>query len=55
MWRDLKVRYKQTVVGLAWALFEPLVMTVIFGYHRAQFEASSEECRFTATGGDITE
>ena len=30
VWRDLKVRYKQTVVGLAWALFEPLVMTVVF-------------------------
>ena len=55
VWRDLKVRYKQTVVGLAWALFEPLAMRVIFGYHRTQFEASSEECRFTATGGDITE
>jgi lipopolysaccharide transport system permease protein len=30
VWRDLKIRYKQTVVGLAWALFEPLVMTMIF-------------------------
>ncbi len=30
VWRDLKVRYKQTVVGLAWALFEPPVMTVVF-------------------------
>ena len=30
VWRDLKVRYKQTVVGLAWALFEPLTMTLIF-------------------------
>lgn len=30
VWRDLKVRYKQTVVGLAWALFEPLAMTLIF-------------------------
>lgn len=34
-WRDLAVRYKQTVVGLAWALIQPLatmaVFTVIFG------------------------
>ena len=30
VWRDLKVRYKQTVVGLAWVLFEPLAMTMIF-------------------------
>jgi lipopolysaccharide transport system permease protein len=35
IWRDLKVRYKQTVIGAAWALFQPaftaLVYTLIFG------------------------
>lgn len=35
VWRDLKVRYKQTVIGAAWALFQPLftalVYTFIFG------------------------
>jgi lipopolysaccharide transport system permease protein len=35
-WRDLKVRYKQTVVGVAWAVFQPLVamvvMSIFFGY-----------------------
>lgn len=34
-WRDLAVRYKQTVIGAAWALIRPLltmiVFTVIFG------------------------
>jgi homopolymeric O-antigen transport system permease protein len=34
-WRDILVRYKQTVIGLAWALIRPLltilVSTVIFG------------------------
>ncbi|MBS1188464.1 MAG: type transporter [Rhodocyclaceae bacterium] len=34
-WRDLLVRYKQTAIGLAWALLRPLVamvaFTVIFG------------------------
>jgi len=29
-WRDLKVRYKQTVLGMAWALLQPLLMTMIF-------------------------
>jgi lipopolysaccharide transport system permease protein len=29
-WRDLKVRYKQTVVGIAWVLFQPLVSMVVF-------------------------
>lgn len=34
-WRDISVRYRQTVVGVAWALLQPLltmlVMTAIFG------------------------
>jgi lipopolysaccharide transport system permease protein len=35
VWRDFKVRYKQTVLGIAWAVLQPvfmmLVFTVIFG------------------------
>src|SRR5438067_12134218 len=34
-WRDILVRYKQTVIGVAWALVRPvltiLVFTLIFG------------------------
>src|SRR6476620_10044436 len=34
-WRDISVRYKQTVIGAAWALIRPflamVVFTVIFG------------------------
>lgn len=29
-WRDVKVRYKQTVIGIAWALLQPLLTMVIF-------------------------
>ena len=33
-WRDILVRYKQTVIGLAWAVIRPflimLVVTVVF-------------------------
>ncbi len=29
-WRDIKVRYKQTVVGIAWAVIQPLVATALF-------------------------
>lgn len=29
-WRDIKVRYKQTVVGVAWVLLQPIATTVIF-------------------------
>ncbi len=34
-WRDIKVRYKQTVIGFAWAVIRPvltmIIFTVIFG------------------------
>jgi len=29
-WRDIKVRYKQTVLGIAWAVFQPLFTMIIF-------------------------
>ncbi len=29
-WRDIKVRYKQAVLGIAWALLQPIVTTIIF-------------------------
>ncbi len=36
IWRDLKARYKQTVLGAAWAILQPLLATmvfsIIFGY-----------------------
>jgi len=35
-WRDLKVRYKQTVLGAAWAIIQPfftmVVFSIFFGY-----------------------
>ena len=35
VWRDVKVRYKQTVIGIAWAVLQPLasmlIFTLIFG------------------------
>lgn len=34
-WRDIAVRYKQTVIGIAWALLQPfltmIIMTTVFG------------------------
>ncbi len=29
-WRDFKVRYKQTALGAAWAIFQPLLAMIIF-------------------------
>ena len=30
VWREVKVRYKQTAIGAAWAIFQPLMTMVIF-------------------------
>ncbi len=29
-WRDIKVRYKQTVIGIAWSIIRPLLTMIIF-------------------------
>ncbi len=29
-WRDLKVRYKQTAIGVLWAIFQPFITMVVF-------------------------
>jgi lipopolysaccharide transport system permease protein len=29
-WRDLAVRYKQTVIGVAWAVIRPFLTMVVF-------------------------
>jgi lipopolysaccharide transport system permease protein len=31
-WRDIKVRYKQTVLGVAWAILQPFLTMVIFSF-----------------------
>jgi len=35
-WRDIKVRYKQTILGIAWAIIQPffamVVFSIFFGY-----------------------
>lgn len=30
VWRDIKVRYKQTLLGFGWAIISPLMLTVVF-------------------------
>jgi homopolymeric O-antigen transport system permease protein len=30
IWRDVKVRYKQTVLGVAWAIIQPLATMIVF-------------------------
>src|SRR5882672_934198 len=30
IWRDVKVRYKQTFIGVGWAIIQPVMSMVIF-------------------------
>ncbi len=30
IWRDVKIRYKQTILGASWAVLQPLMMMVVF-------------------------
>ena len=30
VWRDLKVRYRQTFLGVAWVILQPVLMTLVF-------------------------
>lgn len=42
-WRDVKVRYKQTLLGAAWAILQPLATMVVFSlfFRRAAADLSS--------------
>jgi lipopolysaccharide transport system permease protein len=31
-WRDIKVKYKQTILGFAWAILQPALMMIIFTF-----------------------
>ncbi len=32
IWRDIKVRYKQTLLGAAWAIIQPLLTMIVFNF-----------------------
>src|SRR5438128_678391 len=32
VWRDIKVRYAQTVLGAVWTVFQPLAMMLVYTY-----------------------
>lgn len=36
-WRDLKVRYKQTAIGVLWAVFQPFITMVVFSVFFGNF------------------
>src|SRR5881397_1610283 len=43
VWRDVKVRYKQTVIGVGWAIIQPFFTMVIFSFFFGQLAKISSE------------
>lgn len=41
-WRDIKVKYKQTVLGFAWAIIQPLVLMALFSLAGTALNIPSE-------------
>src|SRR5262249_26800642 len=37
IWRDIVIRYKQTILGSAWAILQPLLMMLIFTFVFGRF------------------
>ena len=37
VWRDIKVRYKQTALGAIWAILQPVLATVVFSIFFGRF------------------
>ena len=49
VWRDVKVPYKQTALGVAWAVLQPLMATLIFSIffwtpRRSEERRVGQEC-----------
>jgi lipopolysaccharide transport system permease protein len=42
-WRDVKVKYKQTVIGVTWALFQPFMTMIVFSIFFGKFAAIPSE------------
>lgn len=36
-WRDIKVKYKQTIIGIMWAVFQPIAIMVVFSIFFGKF------------------
>jgi len=43
IWRDVKVRYKQTLIGAAWAIIQPLLTMIVFSLFFGQLAGIPSE------------
>lgn len=41
VWRDVKLRYKQTLLGFAWAILQPLMLMVVFIFFFSRIAGAS--------------
>lgn len=41
-WRDYKVRYRQTIIGIAWAILQPVFAMIIFVFIFGRFKEISD-------------
>jgi lipopolysaccharide transport system permease protein len=44
-WRDVKVRYKQTIFGVAWAILQPILLALVFAFVFAQIRGNGAATR----------
>lgn len=42
-WRDIKVKYKQTALGMTWAILQPTIMMLVFTFLFGAFIQSNSE------------
>src|SRR3954453_22265480 len=42
-WRDIKVRYKQTALGAAWAILQPFATMVVFSLFFGRVAGAAED------------
>jgi lipopolysaccharide transport system permease protein len=54
VWRDIKVRYKQTVLGAAWAVLQPLATMVAFTLFLGRVAASDDSYPLFVFAGLLT-
>ena len=48
-WRDIKVRYKQTALGVVWAVLQPVLTMVVFSlFFEKLAKVPSHNVSFTA-------
>ena len=43
VWRDVKLRYRQTALGVTWAVLQPLLLMVIFAVFFSRFGPADEQ------------